>query len=45
VATWHGAGPVATQRISIQRALNYEHEKALVKEVLNLREKGEIGGV
>jgi len=45
VATWHGAGPVATQRISIQRVVDYEHEKALVKEVLNLREKGEIGGV
>jgi len=41
VGTWHGAGPVMTQKIMLQRILNYEHEKNLVKQFLNLREKTE----
>ncbi|MFC2046921.1 4-hydroxyphenylacetate 3-hydroxylase C-terminal domain-containing protein [Chloroflexota bacterium] len=40
VATWHGAGPVMTQKIMLQRVINYEHEKELVKRTLNLEEKG-----
>jgi len=40
VATWHGAGPVMAQKIMIQRVVNYDHEKALVKEALRLKEKG-----
>lgn len=39
VATWHGAGPPRTQRIAIQRAVNFEHEKELVKRTLKLKEK------
>jgi 4-hydroxybutyryl-CoA dehydratase/vinylacetyl-CoA-Delta-isomerase len=40
VATWHGAGPAMAQRIMIQRMVNYEHEKKLVKEALGiLKEK------
>jgi 4-hydroxybutyryl-CoA dehydratase/vinylacetyl-CoA-Delta-isomerase len=39
VATWHGAGPVMAQKIMIQRVADFEHEKALVKEALKLREK------
>ena len=39
VGTWHGAGPPATQRIAIQRTVNFEHEKELVKRTLNLKEK------
>lgn len=39
VATWHGAGPVMAQKIMIQRVVNYDHEKALVKEALRLKEK------
>jgi 4-hydroxybutyryl-CoA dehydratase / vinylacetyl-CoA-Delta-isomerase len=39
VATWHGAGPVMAQKIMLQRVINYEHEKNLVKETLNLKEK------
>ena len=41
VGTWHGAGPVMAQKIMLQRVINYEHEKELVKRALNLREKGE----
>ncbi|MFH1241605.1 MAG: 4-hydroxyphenylacetate 3-hydroxylase N-terminal domain-containing protein [Pseudomonadota bacterium] len=37
VGTWHGAGPVMAQKIMLQRALDYQHEKDLVKNVLNLR--------
>lgn len=40
VATWHGAGPVMAQKIMIQRVVNYDHEKALVKEALRLKERG-----
>jgi 4-hydroxybutyryl-CoA dehydratase/vinylacetyl-CoA-Delta-isomerase len=39
VATWHGAGPVQAQKIMLQRVVNYEHEKNLVKQTLNLKEK------
>ncbi len=39
VGTWHGAGPVMAQRIMIQRIVNYDHEKNLVKETLGLLEK------
>jgi 4-hydroxybutyryl-CoA dehydratase/vinylacetyl-CoA-Delta-isomerase len=38
VATWHGAGPVMAQKIMIQRVVDYEHEKELVKETLRLSE-------
>ncbi len=37
VATWHGAGPVMAQKIMIKRVLDYEHEKNLVREILNIR--------
>jgi 4-hydroxybutyryl-CoA dehydratase/vinylacetyl-CoA-Delta-isomerase len=39
VATWHGAGPVMAQKIMLQRVINYEHEKELVKRTLNLKGK------
>jgi len=39
VATWHGAGPVMAQKIMLQRVIDYEHEKELVKRTLNLKEK------
>jgi len=39
VGTWHGAGPVQTQKIMLQRVINYEHEKDLVKRHLKLKEK------
>jgi 4-hydroxybutyryl-CoA dehydratase/vinylacetyl-CoA-Delta-isomerase len=39
VATWHGAGPVMAQKIMLQRVINYDHEKDLVKKTLNLKEK------
>jgi len=41
VGTWHGAGPVMTQKIMLQRILNYQHEKDLVKQFLNLKESPE----
>jgi 4-hydroxybutyryl-CoA dehydratase/vinylacetyl-CoA-Delta-isomerase len=41
VATWHGAGPVMAQKIMLQRVINYEREKKLVKRLLNLKEKRE----
>ncbi|MBU2536370.1 MAG: 4-hydroxyphenylacetate 3-hydroxylase N-terminal domain-containing protein [Chloroflexota bacterium] len=40
VGTWHGAGPVQTQKIMLQRVINYDHEKELVKRQLKLKEKG-----
>ena len=40
VGTWHGAGPVMAQKIMLQRVIDYEHEKNLVKQTLNLKEKG-----
>jgi 4-hydroxybutyryl-CoA dehydratase/vinylacetyl-CoA-Delta-isomerase len=36
VATWHGAGPVMAQKIMLQRVVNFDHEKDLVKQTLNL---------
>lgn len=39
VATWHGAGPIMAQKIMLQRVINYEHEKEIVKRTLNLKEK------
>ena len=39
VGTWHGAGPVMAQKIMLQRVIDYEHEKDLVKETLNLKKK------
>jgi 4-hydroxybutyryl-CoA dehydratase/vinylacetyl-CoA-Delta-isomerase len=36
VGTWHGAGPVMAQKIMLQRVIDYEHEKNLVKETLKL---------
>ena len=41
VATWHGAGPVMAQKIMLQRVVNYDHEKNLVKQTLNLKEDGQ----
>jgi len=41
VGTWHGAGPVMAQKIMLQRAVNFDHEKNLVKETLQLKEKKE----
>jgi len=41
VGTWHGAGPVQTQKIMLQRVINYDHEKELVKRTLKLKEKAE----
>jgi 4-hydroxybutyryl-CoA dehydratase / vinylacetyl-CoA-Delta-isomerase len=39
VATWHGAGPVAAQKIMLQRIVNFDREKELVKAHLNLKDK------
>ena len=39
VGTWHGAGPVMAQKIMLQRVVNYDREKDLVKRTLNLKEK------
>jgi 4-hydroxybutyryl-CoA dehydratase/vinylacetyl-CoA-Delta-isomerase len=39
VGTWHGAGPVMAQKIMLQRVVDFEHEKNLVKETLKLKEK------
>jgi 4-hydroxybutyryl-CoA dehydratase/vinylacetyl-CoA-Delta-isomerase len=41
VATWHGAGPVMAQKIMLQRVVDYEHEKNLVKNTLNIKEEKE----
>lgn len=40
VGTWHGAGPVMAQKIMLQRVINYDREKELVKKQLKLKEKG-----
>ncbi len=37
VGTWHGAGPVMAQKIMLQRVIDYEHEKKLVKRTLKLK--------
>ena len=39
VGTWHGAGPVQAQKIMLQRIVNFDHEKELVKKTLKLKEK------
>ena len=39
VGTWHGAGPVMAQKIMLQRIVNFDHEKDLVKKTLKLKEK------
>jgi len=39
VGTWHGAGPVMAQKIMLQRVIDYEHEKNIVKQTLKLAEK------
>jgi 4-hydroxybutyryl-CoA dehydratase/vinylacetyl-CoA-Delta-isomerase len=39
VATWHGAGPVMANKIMLQRVIDYEHDKDIVKQTLNLTEK------
>jgi len=41
VGTWHGAGPVMAQKIMLQRVINYDHEKELVKRTLNIKDKKE----
>jgi 4-hydroxybutyryl-CoA dehydratase/vinylacetyl-CoA-Delta-isomerase len=37
VGTWHGAGPVMAQKIMLQRTIDFEHEKNLVKKTLKIR--------
>jgi 4-hydroxybutyryl-CoA dehydratase/vinylacetyl-CoA-Delta-isomerase len=37
VGTWHGAGPVMAQKIMIERIADFEHEKNLVRKLLNLK--------
>jgi 4-hydroxybutyryl-CoA dehydratase / vinylacetyl-CoA-Delta-isomerase len=37
VGTWHGAGPVMAQKIMLQRIINYDHEKELVKATLSIK--------
>jgi len=39
VATWHGAGPVMAQKIMLQRVIDYEHPKEIVKETLHIKDK------
>ena len=39
VGTWHGAGPVQTQKIMLQRVINYDREKDLVRKTLKLKGK------
>ncbi len=41
VATWHGAGPVMAQKIMLQRVIDYEHDKDIVKRTLNIKDKEE----
>jgi 4-hydroxybutyryl-CoA dehydratase/vinylacetyl-CoA-Delta-isomerase len=41
VGTWHGAGPVMAQKIMLQRVIDYEHEKDIVRQTLKLKEKKE----
>ena len=38
VGTWHGAGPVMAQKIMLQRVINYDHEKDLVKRTLKIKD-------
>ena len=39
VATWHGAGPVMANKIMLQRVIDYEHDKNIVRQTLNIKEK------
>ncbi|MFC2032660.1 hypothetical protein ACFLUS_04810 [Chloroflexota bacterium] len=39
VGNLHGAGPVMTQNTILQRVINYEHLKELVKQTLNRKDK------
>lgn len=39
VATWHGAGPPQTQKVTIERTIDYERAKELVREALDISEK------
>lgn len=39
VGTWHGAGPPMAQKIMIQRVVDYEYEKNLVKKALGILKK------
>lgn len=39
VGTWHGAGPVQAQRIMLQRVVDFEREKDLVKKTLKIEIK------
>jgi len=39
VATWHGAGPVMAQKIMLQRVIDYDHPKEIVKETLHIKDK------
>lgn len=41
VATWHGAGPVMAQKIMLQRVIDYDHPKEIVKRTLNIKEKSD----
>jgi 4-hydroxybutyryl-CoA dehydratase/vinylacetyl-CoA-Delta-isomerase len=41
VGTWHGAGPVQTQKIALQRVIKFDHEKELVRQTLKLKGKEE----
>jgi 4-hydroxybutyryl-CoA dehydratase/vinylacetyl-CoA-Delta-isomerase len=41
VGTWHGAGPVMAQKIMLQRVINYNHEKELIRQALKLKDKEE----
>jgi 4-hydroxybutyryl-CoA dehydratase/vinylacetyl-CoA-Delta-isomerase len=38
VATWHGAGPVMAQKIMLQRVVDYDREKDLVKKTLDIKD-------
>ena len=42
VGTWHGAGPVQTQKIMLQRVINYDREKELVRQTLNIRQNKRV---
>ncbi|MBW2112524.1 MAG: aromatic ring hydroxylase, partial [Deltaproteobacteria bacterium] len=39
VGTWHGAGPVMAQKIMLQRVIDYDHDKEIVKRTLNIKDK------
>ena len=38
VGTWHGAGPLMAQKIMLQRVIDYDHEKWIVKRTLNIKD-------